>query len=409
MTQEYKEYILMHRDIEVVQLTLDQITGTIVKVGTVFNEAHIPVGIGVRRGRVNRATLNEWWIGRSIPVSRAGLKHLLEQLHISAPQKLLEKCLGLSLSDAYWIKPDESVLQWRNVNFYENSFSEDVGNILFGGGITGEISLMSPDNTSDGWLRKKWKIQDGKRYLVKGGSGAIQQEPYNEVIASRIMEKLGIPHVQYKLQMIDGWPYSVCEDFITENTEYIPAWYIMHAKPRPNHMSVYQHYLERCNGLGVGNVECAISQQIVIDYLLLNVDRHQGNFGVIRQADTLRYIGMAPTFDSGSSLWFDTPTSLIRATTKVPCKPFKTTHEEQIRLVKDFSWLDEKELEGLGDIVREVFMRSDFVDETRSEKIAKGLEERVSMLKEHIQTREYGIDNTLHDVKKNVAYSGVER
>lgn len=409
MTQGYKEYILMHRNIEVVQLTLDQITGTIVKVGTVFNDAHIPVGIGIRRGIVDRATLNEWWIGRSIPVSRAGLKHLLEQLQISAPQKLLEKCLGLSLSDAYWIKPAESVLQWSDVNFYENQFSEDVGNILFGGGIAGEISLMSPDNTSDGWLRKKWKIQDGKRCLVKGGSGAIQQEPYNEVIASRIMERLEIPHVEYKLQMIDGWPYSVCEDFITENTEYIPAWYIMHAKPRPNHMSVYQHYLEQCDELGVKNVECAISQQIVIDYLLLNMDRHQGNFGVVRQADTLKYIGTAPIFDSGSSLWFETPTSLIRANTKVPCKPFKIIHEEQIRLVKDFSWLDEKKLEGLGDIVREVFMGSDFVDEARSEKIAKGLEERVAMLKEHIQKREYGIDNTLHDVKKNVAYSGIER
>ena len=223
------------------------------------------------------------------------------------------------------------------------------------------------------------------------------------------MERLEIPHVEYKLQMIDGWPYSVCEDFVTENTEYIPAWYIMHAKPRTNHMSVYQHYLEQCNELGVGNVECEISQQIVMDYLLLNVDRHQENFGVVRQADTLRYIGTEPIFYSGLSLWFETPTSLIRATTKVLCKPFKIIHEEQIRLVKDFSWLDEKKLEGLGDIVREVFMGSDFVYEARSEKIAKGLEERVAMLKEHIQTREYGIDNTMHDVKKNVAYSGIER
>lgn len=89
-------------------------------------------------------------IGRSIPISRVGLKHLLEQSRISAPQKLLEKCLGLSLSDAYWIKPAESVLRWSDVNFYENPFSEYVGNILFGGGIAGEISLMSPNNTSDG-------------------------------------------------------------------------------------------------------------------------------------------------------------------------------------------------------------------------------------------------------------------
>ena len=84
-------------------------------------------------------------------------------------------------------------VSWHEVNFFENSFSEDVGNILFGhpsGG--GEVSLMSPDNTSDGWLKKKWTIMDGKRFLLKGGSGATQQEPYNEVLASRIMEQLHI-------------------------------------------------------------------------------------------------------------------------------------------------------------------------------------------------------------------------
>lgn len=28
---------------------------------------------------------------------------------------------------------------------------------------------------------------------MKGGSGATQQEPYNEVLASSVMERLGIP------------------------------------------------------------------------------------------------------------------------------------------------------------------------------------------------------------------------
>ncbi len=40
----------------------------------------------------------------------------------------------------------------------ENTFSDDVGNILFGQKISNNpVSLMSPDNTSDGWLKKKWK------------------------------------------------------------------------------------------------------------------------------------------------------------------------------------------------------------------------------------------------------------
>lgn len=75
--------------------------------------------------------------------------------------------------------------------------------------------------------QKKWKIINGKRCLIKGGSGAIQQEPYNEVIASKIMERLDIPHVKYSLIMEEEYPYSICEDFITPQTELISAWYVM--------------------------------------------------------------------------------------------------------------------------------------------------------------------------------------
>lgn len=42
------------------------------------------------------------------------------------------------------------------------------------------FSLISPDNTSDGWLKKKWTIIDGKRCLIKSGSAPFFQEPLNE-------------------------------------------------------------------------------------------------------------------------------------------------------------------------------------------------------------------------------------
>lgn len=409
MEPEYRNYVLMHRDVEVAELTLDGATGSIIAVNALLQVAHLPVGISVRHGQVDRAALNEWWVGRAIPASRAGLRHLLEELQITAPQKLLEKCLGLSLSDAYWICPKNRTLHWAEVNFHQNPFSEDVGNILFGGGVAETISLMSPDNTSDGWLRKKWTIQNGKRCLVKGGSGALQQEPYNEVIASRIMERLNIPHVPYTLQMADGLPYSVCEDFVAEDTEYVSAWYLMHTKTKPNHISLYQHYLERCSALGIPGAERAIAQQIVVDYLLLNEDRHQGNFGAVRRADTLEYTGVAPLFDTGSSLWFETPTPLIRAGTKVACKPFKTSHEEQLRLVSDFGWLDESKLEHLGDIAREVLADSDFIDDTRCEAIARALEKRALLLREHVQHKEKAADDVSRDVKRNIAFSRPER
>ena len=96
-----------------------------------------------------------------------GIKEALLELNLSATQKLLDKSYGPSLSDQYWIRPSASHLEWSDINFFYNPFSADVGNVLFGQGSSDAISLMSPDNTSDGWLKKKWAIMEGKRYLVR--------------------------------------------------------------------------------------------------------------------------------------------------------------------------------------------------------------------------------------------------
>lgn len=155
MSEVMKQYLLMHKNIPVVELQLDSVSGAIVSVGTVYEETHVPVGVPVKKGIVERSILNRWWCGRAIPASRSGLRDALQELKLSDSQLLLEKCLGLSLSDQYWICPADSDLQWEQVNFFGNAFSEDVGNILLGKGSKSDcISLMSPDNTSDGWLKK---------------------------------------------------------------------------------------------------------------------------------------------------------------------------------------------------------------------------------------------------------------
>lgn len=70
-------------------------------------------------------------------------------------QYLDDEVFALSLSDQYWLNPAEQPLEWRKVNFYHNDFSEDVGNILFGQiPERDSIDLVSPCNTSDGWLKK---------------------------------------------------------------------------------------------------------------------------------------------------------------------------------------------------------------------------------------------------------------
>lgn len=130
---------------------------------------------------------------------------------------------------------------------------------------------------------------------------------------------------------------------------------MMHTRQKPNHVSVYQHYVNCCEALGITGIVEALDQMMVVDYLIANEDRHQNNFGVIRHAETLEWMGPAPIYDSGSSLWFSKPLGLIRADGKLTCKPFKPDHNEQIKLVTSFDWLDLSLLDGIEDEVRTIF------------------------------------------------------
>lgn len=201
-----------------------------------------PSGVLIHHGITDRAALNDWWTDRSIPASRSGIREALEIMELSTPKALLIRCNGMSLSDHYWIRPAGSLLSWDTANFFQNDFSEDVGNVVFGTQKErGSLDFSSPDNTSDGNLKKRWRVVNGKRCLFKGGSNPFRQQPLNEVIATQIMDRLKIDHGPYSLAWDKGAPYSVCEDFITEHTELVPAWRILYVRKKPNSSSVYQH------------------------------------------------------------------------------------------------------------------------------------------------------------------------
>lgn len=219
---------LMHKRIAVAEMELDDATGLIQKIGAVYVPEHLPVGIAVKNGAADRAALNEWWTDRSIPASRSGIREALETLEITSTKMLLVRCYGLRLSDQYWIRPEGFSLTWDAVNFFDNDFSDDIGDVLFGEKKKADaLDFSSPDNTTDGNLKKRWKLIGGKRCLVKGGSNPFCQQPFNEVIAAGIMERLGISHVPYEIAWNKGASYSVCEDFVNENMDLVPAWRIL--------------------------------------------------------------------------------------------------------------------------------------------------------------------------------------
>lgn len=159
----------MHKDRDVCTVSMDE-KGAIRSVRDITAPDHLTVGTcpSTEADLVKR--LDSWWSRRSIPASRDNLQSFLYQCGLETSAALMAATRGLSLSDCYWIRPVGSDLRWNDVNCYDNDFSEDLGMLLFGEDIEGDISLKTPDASTDGRLKKRWSVIDGSRYLIKAGS-----------------------------------------------------------------------------------------------------------------------------------------------------------------------------------------------------------------------------------------------
>lgn len=399
---------LMHKRIPVIELELDGVTGYILKTGKIYAPEHLPVGIPVKNGFCDRASMNDWWTDRSIPSSRSGMREALEVLEITDTKILLIRCNGLSLSDQYWICPDGSELTWDTVNFFDNPFSDDIGDVLFGTNRKKDVlDFSSPDNTSDGNLKKRWKIINGKRCLAKGGSNPFRQQPFNEQIASEIMKLLGIECVSYQTVWNKNAPYSLCEDFVTADTELVSAWRILQTEKKNNSTSLYRHFLNCCEKLGISGAVPFLDRMLTLDYIIANEDRHLNNFGVLRNAETLEWLGFAPIFDSGSSFGYDKLPVQMHSEDNYICKPFKKHHSEQLKLVSSFSWIDFDKLKNVREIITQIMTSGNasyYLDTARINTICEMTEQRIGKLKQLSGAYvDISTDSIEDDVTENIA------
>ena len=320
-------YQLMHKDIEVADIELDE-NGEIKKLIRVINVDHFPFGTAPKEGRLNPSGLKRWWKNRRIPYTRDEIGLLSKAYPDEMPlSKLLLACKGHSLSDCYWIREGSSQESFSDFNFFENGFRLDLGDALMGKPATGCVSFLSPDASSEGNLKKRWKIINGKRTLLKAGTPPHQYEIFNEVIASEVMSYFGIPHVDYYLYVENGELYSACEDFVGYSQDFVTAYMIYEAGGKRNDESDYAFLLRRYKELGIENAEIALQQMLLVDYLLGNEDRHLNNFGLLRDAKTLRFLGVAPVFDTGSSLCFTKNDEALIFSSPSSWKPFATRNK----------------------------------------------------------------------------------
>lgn len=246
-------------------------------------------------------TFAKWLEKRGIPENREGLKEAIEEF---GDAWTVHKNYA-SLSDQYWIKWREET--WKKVNFFTNRYSPDIGDMMFAPWSMGKrkINPNSPDLSTNGVLKKRWiQNSDLSSSLVKAGSVKAHQEPLSEVLVSTLCERIGkIQSANYNLHIEGTQMCSICPNFITENTELVPASFFYFDKPREANETIYHHLLKACEDNDIPDAENYINYTILIDNLTGNEDRHLNNIAFIRDVNTLKFIGPAPLFDCGNAYW----------------------------------------------------------------------------------------------------------
>jgi transcriptional regulator with XRE-family HTH domain len=245
--------------------------------------------------------LGDWISRRSIPKNREFVGAILSTLglDINQTQGIIDVCKGLSLNDSYWIVPKGSPLRFADYDLYENEFSELLSLVAFTGyGRSRSEISTSPELTTGGMLRKGWRFfeKDGV-WLYKGGSvdfANAGNEPYSEFYAYQVAEKMGLNAVPYELVRWKGILASRCRLFTDIDTSYVPIGQIVKT-------GGIEAVIEYYKGLG-GDAYQQLASMLVFDAVVLNEDRHYGNFGLLRDNRTGRIIGPAPIFDNGNSL-----------------------------------------------------------------------------------------------------------
>ncbi len=389
--------VLMNKNTPVMLIDYSKVDNAITNIIEIYNIEYAPLAIFNAYNDKSQSLVKEsnaWFRGRGIPSWRKDLENLLEKLNVSSPEELLNKSFSLSLSDQYWLKDSEISIKWEDINFFTNDFLYEAYLEASLDSSSNEIStdknvLRSPNNTTDGMLQKGWIIEGGKRVLVKGTYTFNREEPFNEWLASQVCKRLGFPYCNYTIDFINNEKLvSKCENFVSSDEEIISAYDIYKSVKKPNNINDYEHYINILEQHNVPDARKNVASMFLVDYILMNTDRHMKNFGVIRNVNTLKWERTAPIFDTGQSMQCDRIVANMNFVTGTG-KFFSNTNKKYDDILKtvlpDVGKIDVSLLDGLADVyeklLKEYQNKTDMSD-NRIAALYQGLKYRINKLKQ---------------------------
>lgn len=354
--------ILKHKNIDVCKINFD---GSF-HVDEIFNKEHMPLGVNSEKEEIRDKQFSLWFVNRIIPNDRQNLNVYLKE----NMTKIILSTNGVSLIDCYWFANDNSNLKWEDVNFYANPIDNSFRKINSDNKCLDQIDFKYPDLTTDGYQEKYWILINKIPNLIKYGDYKNSINfgknilSANEIIASKIANIMGINSVEYHEFNYKNNCLCYCSCFIKDDKhEFVNALQIKNEN-KLNGFDLYNWFKE--NGF-----QKEIDNMIGFDYLIRNIDRHEKNFGIIRNPDSLETMSFAPIFDNGTSLLFNQERN-------EETKPFKNKRDEQLDMVENEIKIPN--IEDVEKIVGEVY-DSFNLDKKLTKEIISDIKENIRKLK----------------------------
>ncbi|SFV55220.1 hypothetical protein MNB_SV-14-843 [hydrothermal vent metagenome] len=299
-------YILKHFDKNIIKFRFISTprAGTQLEVVKIYyeNKTFFPLNL-----KLENSSLLSWIKSRTIPKNREFVYKILMELNLSFDdiEGIVNISKSLSLNDCYWIVNEDFKGTFAEYNLYDNDFNKTLSLLAYTGygSLKQQGFISSPEFTTNGMLAKAWRKNPQKRkgiFLYKSGSKGCAncgKEPYSEFYAYQIAKTIGLDVTPYGLGKWKGEINSICELFSSKDYSFIPIYRLVNDGGWDAVLAYYQE-------LGDEFYE-ALVNMIIFDVIILNTDRHFGNFGLLVDNKTNKIVKPAPIFDNGLSLFYD--------------------------------------------------------------------------------------------------------
>lgn len=232
--------------------------------------------------------LSDWLSHRAIDSHRVNsriLKKVL-RIHETDDAMVAARVYGVTITDHFWFRPKHSKLKYEDVHFQNDFYCE-----VSLSGSTYRLpkkEFLSPELSSIGSYEKCWRLLNGRWWMEKRGT---KLELFSEWFSSRLAEAIGLPSAHYELtedtirtlHFAPELDFEPMSSWCGDDDSYEAVFPVVLSLGE----SFAKEYLKLC----------------WFDCLIHNVDRHNENYGILRDPKTGEILSLAPNFDDNLSLF----------------------------------------------------------------------------------------------------------